>query len=150
MNVSVIIPARNELYLAQTINSLFESAEGEIEVIAILDGYWPQPPIDDRPNLTLIHHTESIGMRPAINEAANLATGKYLMKCDAHCMFAKGWDKVLIADCWPNWTVVPRRYALDAEKWERGKQKCDYQYIRQEDFKGRDWKIGRASCRERV
>lgn len=140
MKLSVIIPARNELYLAQTINSLFESAEGEIEVIAILDGYWPQPPIDNRPNLTLVHHTESIGMRSAINEAANLANGEYLMKCDAHCLFDKGFDTKMRAVCWPNHTVVPRRYALDAEKWERGKQKCDYQYIRREDFKGRDWK----------
>ena len=140
MKLSVIIPARNEKYLAQTINSLFKSAEGEIEVIVILDGYWPQPPIDDRPNLTIVHHTESIGMRSAINEAANLATGEYLMKCDAHCLFDKGFDTKMRAVCWPNHTVVPRRYALDAEKWERGKQKCDYQYIRREDFKGRDWK----------
>ena len=139
MKLSVIIPARNEFYLAETINSLFESAEGGIEVIAILDGYWPLPPIEDRPNLTLVHHTESIGMRAAINEAANLATGTYLMKCDAHCLFDKGFDTKMIAVCWPNCTVVPRRYALDAEKWERGQQKCDYQYIRREDFKGRDW-----------
>jgi len=118
---------------------LFDSAEGEIEVIAILDGYWPNPPIQDRPNLTLVHHTESLGMRSAINEAANLAKGEYLMKCDAHCLFDKGFDTKLMADCEPDWTVVPRRYSLDAERWEKDKQKCDYQYIRREDFKGRDW-----------
>jgi len=140
MNTSVIIPARNEKYLGKTIDDIFEKAEGEIEVIAILDGYWPSPPIPDRPNLTLVHHTEPIGMRAAINQAAILARGKYLMKCDAHCMFDKGFDSKLIAECRPDWTVVPRRFALDVEKWERGKQKCDYQYIRQEDFKGRDWK----------
>ena len=139
MKVSVIIPARNEAYLAKTIDSLFDNAEGEIEVIVILDGYWPNHPIPDRPNLILVHHTESFGMRAAINEAANLARGEYLMKCDAHCLFDKGFDTKLIADCEPDWTVVPRRYSLDAYRWEKDNLKCDYQYIRREDFKGRDW-----------
>ena len=46
------------------------ASRGEIEVIAVLDGYWPDPPIQDDKRVTLIHHVESIGQRQAINEAA--------------------------------------------------------------------------------
>jgi glycosyltransferase involved in cell wall biosynthesis len=36
--LSVIIPAKNEIYLERTIRNILENAEGEIEVIAELDG----------------------------------------------------------------------------------------------------------------
>lgn len=117
--LSVIIPARNELFLPQTIDDIFTKATGEIEVIAILDGYWPDPPLVDRPGLILIHKGAAQGMRSGINAAAGVATGKYLMKCDAHCMFAEGFDEVLKADCEDNWLVIPTRYSLDAENWQR-------------------------------
>ena len=58
-------------------------------------------------------------MRAAINAAAAIARGKYLLKCDAHCLFAEGFDEVLKADCEDNWIVIPRRYSLDAENWQR-------------------------------
>jgi hypothetical protein len=57
-------------------------------------------------------------MRSAINTAAEVATGKYLMKCDAHCCFDQGFDVKLKKDCEPDWTVVPRRYAIDKDKWD--------------------------------
>lgn len=131
--VSVIIPSRNEQFLSQTIDDLFVKATGDIEVIAVLDGYWPEPPLKNYDNLILVHRPEPQGMRPAINSAANIAKGKYLMKCDAHCMFAEGFDEVLQADCNDNWVVIPRRYSLDAENWtilETGKAPIDAHYLR--------------------
>jgi glycosyltransferase involved in cell wall biosynthesis len=71
-------------------------------------------------------------MRAAINSAAAIAKGKYLMKCDAHCMFAEGYDEILKADCDDNWVVIPRRYSLDAENWcieQNGKPPRDYHYL---------------------
>ena len=65
--ISVIIPARNEPYLQQTIDDLFKKASGEIEVTAILDGYWPQPILRDDKRLRLIHYYPARGMRNAIN-----------------------------------------------------------------------------------
>ena len=124
--VSVIIPARNEKYLAKTIDSVLSAAEGEIEVIAILDGYWPQPAIKDDPLVTLIHHTKAIGQRPAINEGARIAKGKFILKADAHCMFDQGFDVKLVADCEPDWTVIPRQYQLAATEWVC--QNCGYVY----------------------
>lgn len=115
--VTVIIPARDEVYLQKTIESILSAAEGEIEIIAILDGYWPEPIIPDNPRVTLVHHTQPIGQRPAINEAAHLAKGKYILKTDAHSMFDKGFDIKLAADCEYDWTVIPRMYNLHAFNW---------------------------------
>ena len=121
--VSIIVPARNEKFLAQTIQDISEKATGPTEIIAVLDGYWPSPPLKDYPNLITIHRSTPRGMRAGINAAAAIARGKYLMKCDAHCLFAPGFDEVLKADCEDNWIVIPRRYSLDAENWQRREDK---------------------------
>jgi len=145
--ISVIIPARNEIFLSKTIESLLETSKGEIEVIAILDGYWPDPPVKDDPRVTLIHHTKSIGMRPAVNQAARLASGKFIMKLDAHCLLGQGWDEILAADCEYDWSVVPRRYELGTGAWKRrGRRIVDYMYLSKPDtgdkyggFRGMYW-----------
>lgn len=151
--ISVIIPSRNEQYLQRTIDDLLEKAEGEIEVIAILDGYWPDPPIKEDSRVKLIHRSESLGMRNAINSGAAIANGEYIMKCDAHCCFDKGFDTKLTADCEPNWVVVPRRYSMNKKKWDRNKDKVfDFQYISHPKdskypFKGCDWPEYGTRCK---
>lgn len=128
--LSVIIPARNEIYLQRTIENILENAKGEIEIIAVLDGYWPDPPIKDDKRVILIHHSESIGQRQSINEAARIARGEYIMKLDGHCAVDKGFDVKLAADCEHDWTVIPRMYNLDHETWLPKKHKrTDYMYI---------------------
>jgi len=103
-----------------TIDDLFAKATGEIEVIIVLDGYMPNPPLRERANLTIIHNETAKGMRPAINTAAKLAKGKFIIKCDDHCLFSSGFDQTLAADCEDNWLVVPARYALDGHAWLNG------------------------------
>jgi hypothetical protein len=115
MSVSVIVPARNEPYLTRTIADVFEKATGEIEVIAVCDGYDPPLPIDSR--LVVIRHERAQGMRPSINEAAERATGDYLLKLDAHCLLAPGFDEALAADCDDDWVVTPARQGLDPVQW---------------------------------
>jgi glycosyltransferase involved in cell wall biosynthesis len=116
--ISVIIPSRNERFLPQTVRDLLKNGT-DIEIITVLDGYWEHDlPYDDK-RLKVIHRGKAMGMRDAINSAAAIAQGEYLMKCDAHCMFGEGFDSILAADCADNWVVIPRRYSLDAEKWER-------------------------------
>ena len=124
--ISVLIPARNEFLLGKTIDSILESAEGEIEIIAVLDGYWPEP-IRDDPKVTLIHHTNPIGQRAAVNEAARIAKGEYILKTDAHSIFDKGFDIKLAADCEYDWTVIPRMYNLHAFNWVCGNGHKFYQ-----------------------
>ena len=122
--VSVLIAARNEPYLQRTITDAFNKAQGEIEVIAVLDGY--RPAIADHKNQILIFSYGWIGQRPAINQAAKLATGKYIFKVDAHCIFDKGFDVKLAADCEYDWTVIPRRHGVIEDVWKPRKTSIDY------------------------
>lgn len=132
MSVSVIIPARNEVYLEKTIKSILAAARNEIEIIAILDGYLPDPTIvidDDR--VTFLHFAEPIGQRAAINAGAKAASGKYVLKTDAHSMFDEGFDIKLAADCEYDWTVIPRMYNLDVNAWlPKWHKRTDFMWIR--------------------
>jgi glycosyltransferase involved in cell wall biosynthesis len=127
--LSVIIPSRNCKYVSKTVDDIFENATGECEVIVLLDGYWPNPPIKDYPNLTIIHKAQVTGMRNSVNLGANVAKGKYIMKCDDHCMFGKGFDEILQKDMEDNWLVNPSRYSMDVEKWVRTRGPVEYLYI---------------------
>jgi cellulose synthase/poly-beta-1,6-N-acetylglucosamine synthase-like glycosyltransferase len=42
-DVSILIPARNEEHLQRTISSILANIEADTEIIAVLDGYWPDP-----------------------------------------------------------------------------------------------------------
>jgi len=74
--VSIIIPARNERFLPQTVADLLAKAQGDVEVIAVLDGYWPDPALPNDPRLKILHRGKALGMRPAINAAVQMATGQ--------------------------------------------------------------------------
>jgi glycosyltransferase involved in cell wall biosynthesis len=115
--ISVLIPARNEFLLAKTIESILSASEGEIEVIAVLDGVWDTPRVRDDPRVALIKHNEPVGQRAAVNEAARLAKGKYILKTDGHSTFDKGFDVKLAKNCEYDWTVIPRMYNLHAFDW---------------------------------
>lgn len=117
-DLSIIIPARNEIFLAKTIENILENIEADTEIIAVLDGYWPDPYVNDNPRVTLLHFTEPIGQRMATNLGVQLSRSKYMMKCDAHCSFDKGFDRKLMEDCEYNWTVIPRMYNLHAFDWK--------------------------------
>lgn len=135
--ISVLIPSRNERFLESTVRDVLEKASGEIEVIAVLEGYWPNPPLPSDKRLIQLHFGQARGMRPAINAAVECARGDYLMKCDAHCMFDEGWDEKLKTDCENEWVVVPRLYRLDAENWTASKYDTDYWYLCYPNLDGR-------------
>ncbi len=134
---SIILPSRNEQFLAKTVADVLAKASGHIEVIAVLDGCWADPVLPEDDRVRIIHHGTAQGMRPSINEAARIASGEYLMKLDAHCMVAEGFDEVLRRDYQErNWVLVPRRYALDPEAWRidegaghKGKYPIDAHYL---------------------
>lgn len=118
-DLSVLIPARNEQFLQQTIDDVLAHRRGKTEVIVVLDGAWPSGPgIKDHPDVTLIHHATSVGQRAATNEAARVSRAKFIMKLDAHCAMDEGFDVKLMADCEYNWTVVPRLYNLHVFDWK--------------------------------
>ena len=116
--LSVIIPSYKDPLLHKTIDSLLENAEGEIEIIVVLDGFWPETPIKNDERIRVLHLGKNRGMRGAINAGVDVARGEFLLRSDQHCMFAKGFDRILTATCEPNWIVTATRYFLDPVKWE--------------------------------
>jgi glycosyltransferase involved in cell wall biosynthesis len=83
--VSVIIPSHHPIYLQKTIDELLNNSRGEVEVIAVLDGYWTTLNNDKR--VSIVHLGKNRGMRGAINAGVSVSRGKYIMRTDEHCMF---------------------------------------------------------------
>ena len=110
MDLTVIIPGKNEEFMGRTIQDVLDNSEAETEVIAVLDGYLPDPPLKDDPRVTIIYNPESVGQREAANQGAKLAKGKYVMKMDAHCCFDKGFDRKMLdafKETGDNVTMIP-------------------------------------------
>jgi len=129
--VSVIIPGRNEIYFQQTIDSCLKSAVEDIEVIAVVDGYKPNPPLVARDSrVKIIQPETSIGQRAGYNLGVKNSTGKYVMKIDAHAIVSPGFDKVLKSNCPPKTTVLPEMRRLDVKKWEhKSRGKTHFMYF---------------------
>jgi hypothetical protein len=115
--LSVIVPGLNEQFMRATVEDVLNHSGPDTEVIAVCDGYWPEPPIPDHPRLQVIHFTHPIGQRAATNAGARLSTAKYIMKLDAHCSVDDGFDEKMIQDMQPDWTMIPQMYRLHAFDW---------------------------------
>ena len=139
-DLSIIIPSRKDPYLQQTINDILEKSKTDIEIIVMLDGYWPESLVGGD-NLRIVHNGHPVGMRPLINAATRVANGKYLLKCDAHCCFAPGFDSALIAAAKDDTLLVPLRYDLDPDTWTKREPIINQMYITapEKGFKGKVW-----------
>jgi hypothetical protein len=120
--LSVLIPARNELFLSRTVQDVLEHAQADTEVIVVLDGAWPEQGYELAQHLKVqvIYLPEPIGQRAATNLAARVSTAKYIMKLDAHCSLADGFDRVLIeaaAELGPDVTQIPAQKNLHVHQW---------------------------------
>jgi len=130
--LSIVIPSRNEKYLNKTVEDILLKAKDNVEIIIVLDGYWPDEMSIDDKRIIIIHRGLARGMRSAINSGVSIAKGEYILKCDAHCMFDESFDIKLVENCEENWIVVPTRKRLDAENWkiqETSKPDIDYMYL---------------------
>lgn len=119
--LSILIPARNEMFLARTIEDILQNIEADTEIIAVLDGAWADPPIPQNERVTVIYLPKSIGQRAATNMAARIANGKYVAKVDAHCSFDKGFDRKMIEgfkEVGDNVVMVPIMRNLWAFDWK--------------------------------
>ena len=96
IDLSVLIPARNEEWLGRTVADVLEHSGDTTEVIVVLDGAWPDEPLPQHPRVTVLYHPSAVGQRAATNEAARVARGRYVMKLDAHCSLAPGFDVELV------------------------------------------------------
>lgn len=115
--LSVIIPGRNEEFMFHTVNDVLAHSGPKTEVIAVCDGYWPEPVLHDHPRLKMIHLTEPIGQRAATNAGARLSQAKYIMKLDAHCSVEDDFDKKCLDVMQPDWTMIPAMHRLHIFDW---------------------------------
>lgn len=129
--VSIIIPGRNEIYFQPTIDSCLESSREDIEVVAVIDGYKPDPPLIARDSrVKLIHLEKAIGQRAGYNLGVQESTGKYVMKIDAHAKLSPGFDIVLKSHCPEKTVVLPEMRRLDVSNWQDKKRgKTHFMYF---------------------
>jgi glycosyltransferase involved in cell wall biosynthesis len=120
--LSVLIPANNEMFLARTIQDLVENTGPETEIIAVLDGgIWADPAIKQHERVNVIYVPTTIGQRAAAKLAGRLAQGKYIAKVDAHCSFDKGFDRKMLemfTEEGDNIVAVPIMRNLHAFDWK--------------------------------
>ena len=117
--LSIIIPSYKDPLLEKTTKDLLAKAEGEIEIVIVLDGYWlPAEQIVSDERVIYVHLGRNRGMREAINAGVAVSKGEYLMRVDEHQTFGQGYDRIILETIQDNWIVTPRRFFLDAVKWE--------------------------------
>jgi glycosyltransferase involved in cell wall biosynthesis len=133
--------------LQKTIDELLNNARGEVEVIAVLDGYWTT--LNDDKRVRIVHLGKNRGMRGAINAGVSVSRGKFIARCDEHIMVSPGYDVTLIESCGPKDIVTGRRYFLDPIRWEimqdKGYIDCEKLVIQDcgngiRKFAGQNWK----------
>lgn len=123
--LSIIIPSREEKHLQKTIDSIFENAEGDIEVLVGLDD-WGIRPItkelkeankgyEDR--LTILTASNNAGQRATTNVLVGMSKAKYILKCDAHVQFSPGFDVKMMEDMDSRTILAPRLLCLDEDSW---------------------------------
>jgi hypothetical protein len=115
--LSVVVPGRNEEFMRHTVDDVLSHSSDDTEVIAVADGYWPEPPLEDHPRLQMIHFSEPVGQRAATNAGVMLSRAKYIMKLDAHCSVDDGFDVKMMEDMQPDWTMVPSMHRLHVFDW---------------------------------
>ena len=127
--VSVIIAGRNEKYFQQTVDSVLESAVGDVEVVAVVDEeeysgelatddpYARHSLHSDDPRVRIIRLEKAIGQRAGYNLGVRESTGEHVMKIDAHALLSKGFDEELKNCCGDKDVVLPEMRRLNVREW---------------------------------
>jgi len=120
-NLSIVIPARNEMFAGITVRDILNNIEADTEVIVVLDGYdIPIPKIPKSSRVRVIKNDKPVGQRAAINQGVKRSRAKYIMKVDAHCSFDKGFDRKMLEafkEVGDDVTMVPNMKNLHAFDW---------------------------------
>lgn len=122
-DLSILIPARNEEFVSNTVADILKNKRGKTEVIIGLDGVWAEPGIPDHPDVRIVYVSKSLGQRGMTNQLARLSTATYLAKCDAHVAFSEGFDVDLLDKIkgHDDWTIIPTLRNLHAFDWKCNK-----------------------------
>ena len=116
-DLSVVIPARNEMFLSRTVEDLIRNKRGNTEVIVGLDGVWADPPVKDHKDVHIYYVGQSIGQRAMTNQLVRLSRAKYVMKIDSHCTVDEGYDVKMMSEMKDNYTMIPVMFNLHAFDW---------------------------------
>lgn len=95
-DLSLLIPARNEMFTKQTVEDALKHIEADTDIIVTLDGAWVDPMPEQHDRVKIIYSNKPLGQRGATNAAARLSQAKYVMKLDAHCSFDQGFDRKML------------------------------------------------------
>jgi len=137
--VSIVIPARNDIHVAQTVNNFLMHAKGEVDCTVFLDGWniestgkIPQTTIDRlSQELDCLSHLAAkdsrikiikqleppVGQRIAINRMVREAEGEFFLKIDGHCIASEAWDvefKKVVED---DTLLVPAMRGIEEVSW---------------------------------
>lgn len=125
-DLSILIPARNEMFLARTVQDILEKMRGDTEILVGLDGQWASPPIPQHDKVTVLYYPNSIGQRALTNQLAKISQAKYVMKTDAHVCFDEGFDVKLMSEMKDDYTMIPLLRHLHVFDWKC--KKCGSQW----------------------
>lgn len=120
MKLSVICACYKEPYLDKTVGGLLNNSElgDQLEIICVFDGEWPTEPLIQDPRVRYVFLGANRGPKGAYNAGIKVSRGEFIMRLDTHCMFGKGYDRIMTESCEPNQIMTARRYYLDPIKWE--------------------------------
>lgn len=116
-DLSILIPARNEMFLAKTVENLLQNIRGNTEILVALDGAWANPALKDDKRLTIVYFGVSQGQRAATNRLCEMSNAKYVMKIDAHCAVDEGFDVKMMSEMQDDYTMIPTMYNLHGFDW---------------------------------
>lgn len=122
-DLSILIPARNEMFVSNTVEDILKNKRGKTEIIIGLDGLWANPGIPDHPDVRVVYVSESLGQRGMTNLLCRLSKAKYVAKCDAHVAYDEGFDVKLMEAIkgHDDWTIIPALKNLWAFDWKCNK-----------------------------
>src|SRR3990167_5961982 len=118
--LSIIIIGRNEEFMGRTIEDVLSHTSEQTEIIAVLDGFLPNPSFKPNPRVTIIYNPVAQGQRCAVNQGVKLSKAKYVCKLDAHCAVDQDFDLKMIKameELGDDTTLIPAMKNMHVFDW---------------------------------
>jgi glycosyltransferase involved in cell wall biosynthesis len=98
--VSFVITARNEnpAVVASTVSGIVTTAAGVCHEIVIVDDASTEPVDITGAGVTIIRHSDPIGVTRAREAGTNVTTANILFWLDAHMTFEPGWLQAMLRE----------------------------------------------------
>lgn len=152
--LSILIPARNEPLLQKTVEDILSKITDDTEILVGIDDEVFNPDTEPKNVRTWISRKGGIGQRALTNKLAELAQGEYIMKCDAHVSFSKGFDTALLNEMEnipghaKNVILAPLLLVLDPITWAINgkKQMAQFRFDNNFVMQHADGDVGETMC----